>query len=171
MSHAPPLALRSQEKYRFDHRDMDFYFSWILGRPPSRAATRGSVSRPPSASRMASRRVGRKHGPISPAALNRRAQERCRKAILPARAGPTSAPAPTTRAPLFMTEPANLLFREHWRKMQACFRQAAALFDPPFEAVEVPYQGKTLPGYFCRAGHRSRTEANAHHRGRHRNVC
>ena len=52
-----------------------------------------------------------------------------------------------------MTDPANLLFREHWRKMQACFRQAAALFDPPFEAVEVPYQGKTLPGYFCRAEH------------------
>jgi pimeloyl-ACP methyl ester carboxylesterase len=31
--------------------------------------------------------------------------------------------------------------------MQACFRQAAALFDPPIAAVEVPYQGHRLPGY------------------------
>jgi hypothetical protein len=101
---------------------------------------------------MASRRVGRKHGPISPAALNKRAQERCRKAILPARGAYLRA-CTYYHAPLFMMDPANLLFREHWRKMQACFRQAAALFDPPFEAVEVPYQGKTLPGYLCRAEH------------------
>ena len=50
-----------------------------------------------------------------------------------------------------MMDPANLLFREHWRNMQASFRQAAALFDPPFEAVEAPYRDKALPGYFCRA--------------------
>ena len=32
MSGAQPMTQRSQEKVRFDHRDMDFYFSWILGR-------------------------------------------------------------------------------------------------------------------------------------------
>jgi pimeloyl-ACP methyl ester carboxylesterase len=32
-----------------------------------------------------------------------------------------------------------------------CFRRFAALADPPLEPVEIPYEGTTLPGYFCRA--------------------
>jgi hypothetical protein len=28
--------------------------------------------------------------------------------------------------------------------------RAAELFHPPFEAVEIPYEGTTLPGYFFR---------------------
>jgi pimeloyl-ACP methyl ester carboxylesterase len=31
-----------------------------------------------------------------------------------------------------------------------CFRRAAALFDPPIEPVEIPYDGTTLSGYFYR---------------------
>jgi len=31
------------------------------------------------------------------------------------------------------------------------FRRAAALFDPPIEVVDIPYEGTTLPGYFLRA--------------------
>ena len=34
------------------------------------------------------------------------------------------------------------------RMAQACFHKAASLFDPPIEPIEVPYEGKTLPGYF-----------------------
>jgi hypothetical protein len=33
----------------------------------------------------------------------------------------------------------------------ACFEQAAALMRPPIEAVEIPFESTTLPGYFCRA--------------------
>jgi dienelactone hydrolase len=32
----------------------------------------------------------------------------------------------------------------------ACFRSAAALFDPPIEPVEIPFEGTSLPGYFYR---------------------
>jgi alpha-beta hydrolase superfamily lysophospholipase len=32
-----------------------------------------------------------------------------------------------------------------------CFRAAAALFDPPIEPVEIPYEGTVLHGYFYRA--------------------
>jgi pimeloyl-ACP methyl ester carboxylesterase len=39
-----------------------------------------------------------------------------------------------------------------YRRHRACFRQACALFDPPIEPVDIPYEnGKTLPGYFMRA--------------------
>jgi hypothetical protein len=30
----------------------------------------------------------------------------------------------------------------------ACYKQAAALFTPPIEPVEIPYEGTTIPGYF-----------------------
>jgi pimeloyl-ACP methyl ester carboxylesterase len=39
-----------------------------------------------------------------------------------------------------------------YQRHRSCFRQAAKLFDPPIEPVNIPYEnGKTLPGYFMRA--------------------
>ncbi len=35
-----------------------------------------------------------------------------------------------------------------WQKSVACFRQAAALADPPIEPVGILYEGRQLPGYF-----------------------
>jgi pimeloyl-ACP methyl ester carboxylesterase len=35
-----------------------------------------------------------------------------------------------------------------WQSSYDCFAKAVKLFDPPFEAVEIPYEGTTLPGYF-----------------------
>jgi hypothetical protein len=35
-----------------------------------------------------------------------------------------------------------------WQASHDCFAKAAELFDPAFEAVEIPYEGTTLPGYF-----------------------
>lgn len=37
-----------------------------------------------------------------------------------------------------------------WQSSHDCFAEAARLFDPPLEAVEVPYESTTLPGYFFR---------------------
>lgn len=37
-----------------------------------------------------------------------------------------------------------------YRKSVACFDSAGALFDPPFEAIRIPYEGKVLPGHFFR---------------------
>jgi pimeloyl-ACP methyl ester carboxylesterase len=42
-------------------------------------------------------------------------------------------------------------FRITWQTMRACYRQAAELFEPPIEPVEIPYEGMTLPAYFVRA--------------------
>jgi pimeloyl-ACP methyl ester carboxylesterase len=39
-----------------------------------------------------------------------------------------------------------------YKRHRECFRQAAALFDPQIEPVNIPYEnGKTMPGYFIRA--------------------
>jgi cephalosporin-C deacetylase-like acetyl esterase len=37
-----------------------------------------------------------------------------------------------------------------WRSQRECFMAAAALFEHPCEAVEIPYEGTTLSGYFLR---------------------
>jgi dienelactone hydrolase len=38
-----------------------------------------------------------------------------------------------------------------YERQVACYRAAAALFDPPIEAVTIPYEGTVLHGYFHRA--------------------
>jgi pimeloyl-ACP methyl ester carboxylesterase len=65
----------------------------------------------------------------------------------------------TSYVMLFGAPPAAELVRAFGRE-SATFRQFAALAEPPVEPVEIPYEGTTLPGYFCRAANvagRSRT--------------
>ena len=37
-----------------------------------------------------------------------------------------------------------------WGLSRQAFRRAAALMDHPVEVIKIPYEGTTLPGYFCR---------------------
>lgn len=64
----------------------------------------------------------------------------------------------TSYVMLFGAPPAAELVRAFGRE-SATFRQFAALAEPSVEPVEIPYEGTTLPGYFCRA-------ANTTERGR-----
>jgi dienelactone hydrolase len=41
-------------------------------------------------------------------------------------------------------------FTSAWRAHRACFENAAALFDPPVERVEIPYEGARLEGWLFR---------------------
>jgi pimeloyl-ACP methyl ester carboxylesterase len=141
------IAQRSVEKYAFDHKDMDYYFSWILGRH----AYDGSDEREcfDTASQIvdgdaqswheAWLKLAQQIEQQADAAFKQGDPEHARKAYLRA--------STYYRAPLFMMSPEDAAFRENVGKMQACFRQAAKLFDPPIEAIHVPFQGKRLAGY------------------------
>jgi dienelactone hydrolase len=50
----------------------------------------------------------------------------------------------------FYGAPVDSRLVEAFDQETAAFRRAAALFDPPVEPVEIPYEGTTLPGYFYR---------------------
>ncbi|MBO3457930.1 alpha/beta fold hydrolase [Aetokthonos hydrillicola Thurmond2011] len=39
---------------------------------------------------------------------------------------------------------------ETWGRSETCFRQAVELFTPQIEAIEIPFEETTLPGYFYR---------------------
>lgn len=39
-------------------------------------------------------------------------------------------------------------WREYFKKLRALFKEAAVLFDPVMEYLEIPFEGAVLPGYF-----------------------
>jgi alpha-beta hydrolase superfamily lysophospholipase len=44
-----------------------------------------------------------------------------------------------------------------WESSKRCFGNAASLFSPSFEPVEIPYEGTTLPGYFYKVDNDSKS--------------
>jgi pimeloyl-ACP methyl ester carboxylesterase len=142
------LAQRSQQKLHFDHRDMDFYLSWIMGRAiydgcradECLATAERIPDGDPVAWHREWERLAEQVEAEAKAALAAGAREAARKAYLHA--------CTYFRAPLFMMSAEDPALRPLVGRMQACFREAAGLFDPPIEAVSVPFRGETLPGYF-----------------------
>ena len=50
-------------------------------------------------------------------------------------------------------DPTDPRHRSSYEKERACFREAAKLFNPPIEVVNIPYEnGRTIPGYFIPGG-------------------
>jgi len=51
-------------------------------------------------------------------------------------------------AEFFIIDPQDARSVETWKSSKECFRQAAQLFSPAFEPIQIPYEKTTLPGYF-----------------------
>lgn len=142
------FAQRSAHKVFFNHKDMDYYLSWMLGREVYDGSDRdeclgvaAQIKDGDAASWQGAWRLLANQTEVEArAALQRGEREAARKLFLRA--------CTYHRAPLFIMGPSHPDFREHVGKMQACFRQAAALFSPAIEAIQFPFQGKTLSGYF-----------------------
>jgi hypothetical protein len=50
-------------------------------------------------------------------------------------------------------KPTDPILRSSYERERACFREAAKLFDPQIEIVNIPYEnGRTMPGYFIPGG-------------------
>ena len=60
------------------------------------------------------------------------------------------------RISLISMLPDDPAFQERGRKLRRLFRKAGALFDPPVEYFEAPFQDSVLPGYFWKAAAGSR---------------
>ncbi|NCC26434.1 MAG: alpha/beta hydrolase, partial [Deltaproteobacteria bacterium] len=55
------------------------------------------------------------------------------------------------RISLISMLPDNPAFEVRGAKVRQLFKKAGALFDPPIESFEIPFEGKVLPGYFWKA--------------------
>ena len=141
------FAQRSRVKLYFDHSDMDYYLSWVIGRQIYQG------SDPTACLEVAARIVD---GSIESwqqewLPLARSEEEKARSAFdrgdhVSARESYLKA-CTYYRAPMFLTMPRDPAFDQLQKRMQSCFQQAATLFDPPIEPIRVPYQGHLLPGY------------------------
>nr|WPA94130.1 esterase [uncultured organism] len=56
------------------------------------------------------------------------------------------------RAALFQLSPLKYIdrYKKHRLSSQARFRKATSLFNQPVEVLEIPFEGKTIPGYFMK---------------------
>lgn len=142
------FAQRSLKKIYFDHKDMDYYLSWILGREIYEGSDYGeclsTAKRIPNADAESWHRewnaLAEQVQDQAERALQYGEREIARKAFLRA--------STYHRAPLFIMARKHPNFYRHWQAMQYCFQKAAELFDPIIEAIEVPFQEHTLSGYF-----------------------
>lgn len=138
------IAMRSGQKLHFDHADMDYYLLWILGRQiydgsdPDECMD--TAARIPNADAQSWEREWLALAErIEAQALQAGDTQKARKDYLRA--------CTYYRAPLFVMRRQAAGFDRYHQKMQVCFQKAAALFDPPIEQIEVPFEGHRLPGY------------------------
>lgn len=142
------FAQRGREKVYFANPDMDYYFSWMLGRQifdgcqVSECFETASRIRDgdPASWQSEWTQLAKEVEAQARDALNSGESEDARIRYLRA--------CTYYRAPLFITTPKADSFRETAAKMRACFRNAAALFQPAIETIEVPFQEHMLSGYF-----------------------
>lgn len=142
------FAQRGGEKRHFDHEDMDYYLSWIMGRD----VYEGSNAEECLA--VAERITD---GDVDSWQREWQAQaEQTEQQAAAALDGGQTAVARGAylractyyRAPLFMMKPDAPVFTSNEQKIEACFRQAAQLFESPIEPVQVTFEGHQLRGYF-----------------------
>ena len=142
------FAQRSLKTIHFDHRDMDYYLSWILGREiydgSNREECLSTAARISNADAESWHRewstLAEKVQHEAEDALQSDETEAARKAFLRA--------CTYYRASLFIMSPKHPDFYQHVQAMQTCFRSAGKLFNPIIEPIEVPFQKHALPGYF-----------------------
>ena len=142
------FAHRSLKKIHFDHKDMDYYLSWILGREIYDGSNHdeclSTARRIINADKESWYREWSFLAELlqdqAERALQNGDREIARKAFLRS--------STYHRAPLFIMGRKHYDFYKRWQTMQTCFKKAAQLFDSAIEPIEVPFQEYILPGYF-----------------------
>ncbi len=144
------IAQRSLHKIHFDHKDMDYYLSWIMGREiyeGSRATecltTAARIKEADAQSwHQAWLALAQQVEAEAETALQQGQTEVARERFFCA--------CTYYRAPLFLMSAQHTAFPPTVQKMQSMFRQAAALCQPSIEQIEVRYQNQPLTGYLWR---------------------
>jgi pimeloyl-ACP methyl ester carboxylesterase len=139
-------------KFHFKREELDFFFQWITG-----AQTHGGTEvgecfyvasrvneRDPASWILEWSELGERVEARARTSLEKGHRISARESYLRCYA--------YYRAPLLFISPIHEReqYLAHYRRAQTCFRKAAALFEPPFEHVEIPFEDTVLPGYFLK---------------------
>ncbi|MGK0619454.1 alpha/beta hydrolase family protein [Meiothermus cerbereus] len=144
------LWQRSRQKIRFQNEDMDSYFAWILAHQSEGGSAFGECfyaasqvqDGDPESWYAAWTEVAGRVENLATQALGKGHAVSARETYL-------RAFTYHQMAAIFL-RPSDPRLRETWQKAQRCFRQAAVQFSPPIEPIQIPFEGKSLPGYFLR---------------------
>jgi hypothetical protein len=123
------FAQRSLEKVYFEHKEMDYYLSWVLGRQVYEGCESQEcmqvaeriVDGDPQSWQAEWRKQAELTEAQAQALLEAGEQQAARRAFLHA--------CTYYRAPLFIMGSEHADFNLLWKKMRACFKLAAALFE------------------------------------------
>lgn len=142
------FAQRSQGKLYFDHKEMDYYLGWIMGRE----IYDGSAAQECLGAAGRITNGDAESWSNEWLVLAQSIEDMAQKALVngdadDARRGFLRA-CTYNRAPLFLLKRQNPIFDGLQQKMQDCFQKAIPLFDTPIERIQVPFDGHLLPGYF-----------------------
>jgi pimeloyl-ACP methyl ester carboxylesterase len=139
---------RSSYKFFFNQAEMDFQCRWLMGSQTFQGSEMGeclyAISQIEDGNPTTWGRAWinlAKHVEVrAEAALEKKHVVSAREAYLRTHR--------YYRAALFIMSAKDPLFLQTAAKQRACFQKAAALFYPPIEPIDVPFEGKTLQGYF-----------------------
>ncbi len=151
------LWQRSRQRIRFQNEDMDFYFAWILAHQNEGGSALGECFY--AASQVKDGDPESWH--TAWAELAHRVESQATHALengrrVSAREAYLRAFTYHQMGAIFL-RPRDQRLRETWQRAQWCFRQAAAQFSPPIEPIQIPFEGKSLPGYFLRGNDGNKT--------------
>ena len=142
------LWQRSKQRIRFRNKDMDFYFAWILAHQQAGGAALGECFHAagyiqdgnPKSWYTAWIEIARRVESQATVAQEKGHSISAREAYLRA--------FTYYQFAAVFVGPREQRLQEVWQKAQWCFQQAVARLDPPIEPVQIPFEGKSLPGYF-----------------------
>ena len=147
MKQSDVIVKREQVHLRFQNEEMDFMFNWVLGMGEIVGLSHGEIfyaiagikDGDPAGWREGFRREGHY---LRQRALDFEQEQQ-------AAAGHSFlAAAAAYRASLIYTDPTEASFGTRVSEMEEAFGRGTALLGVPLRAIEVPFEGGSLPGYY-----------------------
>lgn len=138
-------------RYRFQYPIFDFFFQWLAGTQTNGGAESGEAMF--AASRIPDGDPESWYREFT--AMGRRVEARADASMkqghcVSARESYLRCYVYYRAAPAFFDPRSDERYRAGYEKARDFFRKAGRWMDPPLETLAVPFEGKTLPGYFAR---------------------
>jgi len=145
------LAQRSKSTTFFSHKDMDYYFSWILARH-----TFGGAD-PEECFEVAGKIIDgnleswQEEWKIFAQNIETRAEKACSQNDNSNSGKDYMHACSYYRATILLMSPSDPDFKNNIERMQYCFKRATEILDMRIEKIYVPYRDNNLPGFFLKA--------------------
>lgn len=143
-------AHRSYVKLHFDDEEMDFAFQWVLGSISNGGCELGEAFYTASCIKDGDPKSWQEEWEK----MAQRVEARAKTSL--AAGHKVSARQSFQRASNYYRTamvsmlPDNPKFKGLAKKTRSCLKEAAKLFDPPMEYIEIPFENTVLPGYFMK---------------------